>query len=209
MTRSFFAFIVTALILVSCAPTTRTVGSSFTDPGFKPGSVHSMLVQVKTDDLGERQALEGSAVAALTSSGISAGRSIDLLPPTRDIGDAASKRKIMNSGTDAVLVITPKQKKVVEEYIPPSYYPGHRRYSRYHSGYGDFYNVPGVIDGGYFIREPVATYDVALYALPHYRTLWTGQFTIRGSTGADFNALAGRFGPELVKRMGADGLLGP
>ena len=209
MNKCGFIAILSVLLLAACAPTTRTTGASFTDPAFTPGTVRSMVVQVKGSDLGERQTMENAIVAAVTQNGVSAGRSLDLLPPTRNIGETAARRAIMNSGTDAVLVITPKQKQMDEKYIPPSYSPGHRRYSRHHSGFGDYYFEPGFIQGGYYIREPVAAYDAALYSLPHYRALWTGQFTIRGSSGAEFTTLSGQFGTELVERMANDGVIAP
>ncbi|MBK7361020.1 MAG: hypothetical protein IPJ01_01560 [Micavibrio sp.] len=196
------------LLLAACAQVTATRGSSFTDPAFTGGGFSSLVIDARAGSLTEREAIERSAVAEAQRIGIPATASIDVLPPTRDTGEQARKRKIMNTGAAVVLEIHPREKQIVRDYIPGSRYrnsPWHHRGWRHgRHGYDDpfFYDEPSLI-----LEEPESHYEAILFTLPHYRKAWAGDLTTRGPTGMSFDDVAANYGRELVERLAADGML--
>ena len=196
------------LLLAACAQVTATRGSSFTDPAFTVGGFASLVIDARAGSLTEREAIERSAVMEAQRIGIPAMAGVDVLPPTRDTGEQARKRKIMNTGAAAVLEIRPREKQVVRNYIPGSRYrnsPWHHRGWRHgRHGYDDpfFYDEPSLI-----LEEPESHYEAILFTLPHYRKAWAGDLTTRGPTGMSFDDVAANYGRELVERLAADGML--
>lgn len=196
------------LLLAACAQVTATRGSSFTDPAFTAGGFSSLVIDARAGSLTEREAIERSAVMEAQRIGIPAMAGVDVLPPTRDTGEQARKRKIMNTGAAAVLEIRPREKQVVRNYIPGSRYrnsPWHHRGWRHgRHGCDDpfFYDEPSLI-----LEEPESHYEAILFTLPHYRKAWAGDLTTRGPTGMSFDDVAANYGRELVERLAADGML--
>ncbi len=195
------------LLLAACAPTTATRGASFVDPAYQGKFFTSLAVEAEAG-VQERDIIERNAVAKLQSAGITAQPSLSLFPPTRDYSQQTKRQMLGKTGLQGLLVITPSGKTIIEDYIPPSrpYYGGYGYHGRGHRGFGtgfgyDFYD-PGMI-----LREPQASYIASVYTLPKFDRAWTGDFTIRGSNGMDFNDVAGRFATELIQRLGRDGVV--
>jgi hypothetical protein len=192
-----------ALSLAGCAQTTITSGASFIDPAWSGRPLSPVVVDAVGADLNERHALETMAVAALQASGTEAQGGMNIVLPTRDYGESARRREIMNTGAAGVLEILPQEKRIEQEYVPGTYFPG-----RYHSygHHGGFYE-PGFYDSGFLRQEPHAYYKATLYTLPKYKAIWTGDFETVGPTGMDFNEVAARFAEQLVKKMQSDGVV--
>lgn len=209
--------VVSALALSSCAAQTSTRATSTIDPAYQGVTFNAFVVEVESG-LQERDIIERRAVAGLNNSGITAQPSLDILPATREYSQATRKRKISATGMQALLVITPADKRMLEEYIPPSYYSpyrGRRPHSTVFGGYGGGYGGGGFGIGmgygfyepGMLYREPQADYIASLYTLPNFNRAWTSEFTVTGTNGMDYNDVAGRFADVLIKRLKQDGVI--
>lgn len=203
--RLFVAFCA-LLSLAACAQVTRTSGAGVVDPGYH-GAVFSSLVIDARAGMAERDAIERSAAAEASRIGVTAYPSIDIVPPTRDKGEAQRRRDIMNTGAAAVLEIHPLQKQIVRDYIEGNhrYYRRHWDRHRWHDRYYDpfYYDEPPLI-----LEEPEARYEAVLYTLPHYNKAWAGEFTTRGPTGMSFVSVGANFGREIIERLAAGGMMG-
>ncbi|MBI2233410.1 MAG: hypothetical protein HYU57_00025 [Micavibrio aeruginosavorus] len=192
-------------LVAACAPLTSTTGSSVTDPAYRGGAFHALAVEAETG-LQERDSIERSAAAALNQADVQARISLDILPPTRDYGQAGRRRAMIASGAEGLLVITPGRKQVIENYIPPSYFPRYGGYGHYHPhdryGFSAGFYEPGTI-----LRQPQATYTASIYALPGFDRVWTAELTTQGSYDMDFNTLGARFAEGLVARLVQDGMI--
>lgn len=211
-----FILALTAIIFLSaCAQQTSTRTTSFTDPAYQGVRFSSLAIEAEAG-LQEREIIERTASARLGAMNMTTLSSLDVMPPTRDYNQATRKRRMIDSGMQGLLVITPANKQIVEDYIPGSHfnpgftpYAGYGRYGRRdHFGIGGGMNFGGgFYDPGIVLREPQSTYIASIYSLPQFDRVWTAEFSVRGANGMDFNAVAGRFAEVLVRRLGADGLI--
>lgn len=200
--------------LTGCAQQTSSRISSFVDPAYQ-GTVFTSLAVEAESGLQEREIIERTATARLNAAGINTVASLDLLPPTRDYSQPTRKRKMVNSGMQGLLVITPADKRIIEDYIPgtrfgPGFspYAGYGRYGRYdHFGVGGGMNFGGYYDPPVVLHEPQADYIASIYALPKFDRVWTAEFSVRGASGMDFDAVAGRFAETIIRRLASDGLI--
>lgn len=203
-----FLIIISMLFLVTaCAQVTRSSGGSFTDPAFRGAAFTSIIVDARTDNLAERQAIENSAANTLETAGVKTGVSIDIVPPTRRTGETSRRRAIMNTGAASVLEIIPHEKQIVRDYVPGSHfnnYYNRRHWDRRYRDYDPFYDEPPLI-----LEEPEGRYEATLYTLPNYDIVWTADFTTRGPTGMSFENVGANFARELVERMANDGIIPP
>ncbi len=194
--------------LAACAQVTATRGTGYIDPAYRGAAFSSLVIDARVNGLAEREAIERNAVMEAQRIGVPATASIDIVPPTRDTGEQARKRKIMNTGAAAVLEIHPREKQIVRDYVPGSRYRHgswhHRGWRHDRHGYDDpfFYDDPPMIS-----EEPQARYEAVLFTLPHYRKAWAGDFTTRGPTGMSFDEVAGNFGREVIEQLAADGMI--
>lgn len=204
---------VAALTLSACAAQTSTRATSTIDPAYQGVMFNALVVEVESG-LQERDIIERRAVAMLNNSGITAQPSLDILPATREYAQATRKRKISATGMQALLVITPTDKRMLEEYIPPTYYNpyrGRRAHSNVFGGYGGGgFGIGmgyGIYEPGMLYREPQADYIASIYTLPNFDRAWTSEFSVTGTNGMDYNDVAGRFADVLIKRLRADGMI--
>lgn len=215
-TKPFFVaslIAIAALSLSACAAQTSTRATSTIDPAYQGVMFSALVVEVESG-LQERDIIERRAVASLNNSGITAQPSLDILPVTREYAQATRKRKIAATGMQALLVITPADKRMLEEYIPPSYYNpyrGRRAHSNVFGGYGGGgFGVGvgyGIYEPGMIYREPQADYIASIYTLPNFDRAWTSEFSVTGTNGMDYNDIAGRFADVLIKRLKQDGMI--
>lgn len=197
------------LIVAACAPLITTSGSSATDPAYRGGVFRTLAVEAEAG-LQEREAIERSAITALQQSGVAARASLDIIPPTREYGQAGRRRAMIATGAQGLLVITPGRKQVIEDYIPPSYFPRYGGYGHYHphDRFGDRFGFgAGFYEPGTILRQPQANYAASIYALPGFERVWTAELTTRGTYDMDFNTLGARFAEGLVARLVQDGMI--
>jgi hypothetical protein len=196
------------LMLAACGQVTATRGASFTDPAYSGTVFNSIVVDTRSGNLAERQMIEASAVDTLQRTGASAIPGMNVVPPTRDTGETARRRKIMNTGAQGVLEILPRERQIVQSYMPGTQYRDFRRHrdSWNRDAYWDdpFYYDPPLV-----LEEPEVRYEATLYALPHYDKVWTADITTRGPTGMSFDEVGANFGRELIERLAKDGLVNP
>jgi len=205
------AAVLLAFALTACGPATQTRGVSYIDPDYRDRRFESVVVEADKDNLQERTALEHAAVKELRERGIDAVASLDLVPPTRTYSAAKLRSVLRASGKQALLTIATSDKRLVEDYVPPSpsYYD--RRRNRFPVHYGVGVGTSGIgydgFVGGMVLHEPEAQYDVTLYALPSMNKSWTGGFTTRGPDGMSFETVGASFAGQLVDRLAADNMI--
>jgi hypothetical protein len=195
------------IVLAACAQVTATRGATFVDPAWQGTRLNSIVVDTRSGTLGERQAIETSAVATLQRTGASAIPGMNVVPPTRDTGETARRRKIMNTGAQAVLEIEPREHQIVESYMPGTQYRDMRRHHRYGFDRDAYWDDPFYYDPPLVLQEPEIRFEATLYSLPHYDKIWTADITTRGPTGMSYDEVAANFGRELVERLAKDGLV--
>lgn len=206
--------LVVLLALGGCAQQTSTRATSYTDPAFRNVMFSTLAVEAEAG-LQEREIIERTAAARLNGAGVATLASLDIMPPTRNYSPATRKRQMINSGMQGLLVVTPADKRVIEDYIPGSRmgpgfmpYAGYGRFGRRdYVGIGTGMHFGGYYDPGIILREPQAGYVASIYSLPQFDRVWTAEFSVRGANGMDFNAVAGRFAEILVRRLAEDGLI--
>ena len=197
------------LCATACAPQTSTMGSSIIDPAYRGGPFRSLVVEAEAG-LQERDIIESTASHWLNQAGVPAQVSLALLPPTREPTVTERRRAMAGSGAQGLLLVTPVQKEVIRDYIPPSHFPiyGYGSHGRRHdhfgigTGFGFGHYDPGVV-----LHEPQARYEASLYTLPQFTRVWTAELSTRGASGMDFNAVAERFAGALVQRLAQDGMI--
>lgn len=199
-----FLIVIASLLLGACV---QTRVASYVDPAYRGGAkIGSMVVAADTQQLGEREALETAAVAALKDRGVRAVRMIDLVPPTRPAGPSAEAAALRAAGTQAVLRIALERRGVATRYVPPPPFWGDPFFPYYGYGYGSY---PGAFFGpvpaGSWVEEPMARYAATLQDTARGATIWKGEAAARG--GSDFSDIASKVARDLVARLGEDGLI--
>lgn len=202
-----YFLLIPMVLLAGCAQVTATRGSSAVNPEFRGRVLTSLVVDADAENLAEREAIERGAVMTLQNSGMRAAiAAIDIVPPVRDVGETLHRRKIMNSGAQAVLEIRTRGHRIVETYTGNRYYPyGYRdRWHARHGFYDPFFAEPPLL-----LEEPQVQYQAAIYLLPSGDEIWQGDFTTHGPTGMTFEEVGAHFGRELVERLAKDGVITP
>lgn len=200
---------IAVLILTACASSTITDGSSFTDPGWNGSPAKSIMVQVVNAPLGEQKAIEDGITTALAKRGLNVGSSYRLFLPTRDYSLKEKNQMINDSGYETRLTITPYDREMVGEYIPPSSGPfgtfgyGSGGGGRFGGGIG--YGID--FGRGYSTEEPIVRYKTDLYIIQDNRRIWTGDYTARGASGMSYDQMGEQFADEIIEKLVADGLI--
>lgn len=198
--------LVAVAFLSGCAQTTSSNAQSFIDPAWKGERYPAVLVEVKSNDLRERSAIERSAVGALNEAGVFAVAGMDVFLPTRTYTASERRNLARSQHVSAVITIEPGRKTIERSYTPPmKHYP----YGGFGWGSGG-HSAVGVgvgLDTGLLLEEPIVTYSVSLAPLSTEKIVWVGDFATRGPTGMDFNTVGKRFAGYLVRRLQDDGMI--
>ena len=208
LTTLLLAF--TVLAIAACGPATRTESVSFIDPDYNGTKFTHVIIRATNAGLQETKALENGTAAALTEANVKADTVINMVPPTRTQDEGQLKQLYKSSGAQAVIVIHAQNKAVLNE-IERDDGPGVYPYGGFGWGSSGRTNVGMGVGIGmprYYIRqEPKATYNVAIYELPHMAKIYTSEFDIHGPSGFDYNDLAEHIGPAIVEKLQKDGLI--
>ncbi len=202
-----YLILVVTLLIVSCA---RTDVHSFKDPKFATHQFQSIVVYAPSMGLQEREVVESTAVAALTSKGIPAIRSMEIVPPTRNLSVNEAAVEIMATGYEAVLFFFETGKGTTETYVPPTYYPGSSTSTVNVVGNTAYVNTqtnPGYTTGGYSISKPVSAYSAALLHTRTGEVAWQADLSARGSAFDDYENLAKSSARSAVADLSRKGLL--
>ncbi|GEM_PF-1201026 len=225
------------LLLSACGRTTSSNATSFVDPSFSTAQAPShIFVSAERAGLKEQDAIEQGLVTALIETGLKATKGSHIYLPTRSYSDKEKRNLAIETGAQAVLLITPEDKDVHEVYTQPDefgyahdpFYRDHRYSPTYGYGpYDPYYYGPRTRVGAYggsrsgvsvgvgfpigyggtLYREPEAKYRAELYLLPQFSRVWVAEFSIRGPDGMGWNNLARRLGDVMLKKMGEDGVV--
>ena len=193
------------LITSACSQGSLTKGDSYADPGWNGVAAQSMIVQVNTDSLAERKAIEDAVTTALQDRNLRSVQSYTLFPPTRDYSERERESIIGETSYETTLVITPYDHEVISQYSPPASYPfGSVGYGS--GGYGGV-GIGIGFDRGYYSEEPLVRYKADLYLITDKRKLWTSDYSSQGHTGMDYQSLGKSFSTDLVNSLEEDGLI--
>jgi len=202
-----------ALVLAACVKTEVT---SYTDPAFRPdGKFASVLVAAFGTGLQETQTVESAAVQAFAAKGVRALRSLDVIPPTRQMTEAEIAAAIQATGAASLLMIVATEKGATQHYVPPSYTPGD--ISGAINTVGPFAQLhlrqsPGHFSPGYTVSKPNARYFAMLGDLGNGGIVWMAEVAAREASllplaTADHDALARSMAGEVVAKLAMDGVI--
>lgn len=205
-----------AMFLAGCVA--RTQLASFRDPGFSNERAYdSVVVMVATESLADRADLEAYGVRKLSEKGVTAVRSVDIIPIRSD--DRSMKELVKQAGAQALLVFHAIDQDVSSTYIPPTLVqPGTvtaQNYGLAHQtggtwfqdGYTTYSVTPPVVAGDYTIDKPVGRYGALLIDAYTEEIVWLAEGRSRGNALARFGDLHRSMGEETVRQLFEDGVL--
>ncbi|WP_375585517.1 hypothetical protein [Cyclobacterium xiamenense] len=198
------------LLLTSCAPSVRIIGS-WTSPEKKTTEGYSSLfVTALTQNILARQTVEAQLEETIRSQGVSVTGSFTVIPPGFK-SEEADKEKILEEirklGSEAILTVTLLDQTSETRYVPGTtvYAPmgiGFR--GRFWSYYGT-YN-PYMYDPGYYTTDKNYYLEANLYDTETEQLVWSCQSeTTNPSSLEKFST---SFAKAVVEQLLRDGLIG-
>lgn len=179
------------LVLGACV-VARTEVTSFKDPAYSEKPQFSSVIVFTTGmALDEKTAVETAAVQAFSDRGARALRGMDVVPPTRQLGDAELIETVLATGVQTVLVVSAGGKGHEETYVPPALYVG---------------QTFSTITGGYPISKPKAGYSAILIDTSTGSAVWQADALSRGKAFAEFSDLARSMAEKAVAKLYEDGV---
>ncbi|GAA4432008.1 hypothetical protein GCM10023188_20100 [Pontibacter saemangeumensis] len=181
-TRAFLSFLSMLLVgagLYGCAPSTRITGT-WKNPEVGNRDYDRIVVAAITDNIRARQTVETDMQTQLQQRGITAIRSMDLLPPTvSEDGPDVNKllQKIKDQDYGAILTVALLDEETETRYVPGNY--GYAPVTRF-GWYGRFrgyytYWLPTLYEPGYYTEEKIYFLETNLYDVHTENLLWSAQ----------------------------------
>lgn len=164
------------LFLASCV---QSEVVSYTDPAQRSAVKYSSVLVVALGmGLQETAAVEGAATDAFSGEGVRARRSLDVIPPTRQMSGEEIGAAIRAAAVQSLLIIAPTEKGVTSTYVPPKYKPG--EITGTVQPFGDMYLVQlhqarGSFSGGYTVSNPNARYAAVVADWQTARVVWQAE----------------------------------
>ncbi len=205
----FFIVVTIFLSLTGCYATTAV--TSYTDPDYRNTTKFQNVMVFGTGmNLELRQLCESETVNELTKNNAKGIRSIDYIPPTRELSDDEINEILIKTKVDSLLFITLIDTSIDSTYVPQTYHEGNS-YSTVNVignyAYVNTYSSPGYTTGGYNIEEARATYESTLHDVKNNRTAWKADGDSQGDLGVNFKDLTVSASKETVLKLIEDGLL--
>ena len=172
------------LLLSACGRTTSSNATSFVDLSFSSAQAPShIFVSAERAGLEEQDAIEQGLVTALIETELKATKGSLIYLPTRTYSDKEKRKLAIETGAQAVLLITPEDKDVHEVYTQPDefgyahdpFYRDHRYSPTYGYGpYDPYYYGP---------RTRVGAYGGSRSGVRHGapRQVWSRRLSVCGS----------------------------
>ncbi len=194
--RAFYilALSLSAVVLISCASSTRLI-ESWHDENYTDGSkLESVLVLGVFKDDTKRRAFEAKFVEVVNAGGKQAIAGYTLMPETDDYNDEQDIiAAVSKTNADAVLITSYKGTDQQQRYIPPSvdYAPAMTYGGYYGSYYGSAYRR--VYKPGYTVTDTIVSLETRVYAVGSKKLIWAGNTKSVNSASSD------KVTEELVK----------
>lgn len=178
MGRTFFLFIVWAIGIGGCMPSSQ-ITSSWSPPKHTPVLFKKIIVLglIRDRDRSLREEMEQALAASLRRQGQEAVCACDLYSPKEfdQLQEQAALAKLKHSGADGVLTIVLLDKERERYYIP-----GHMQYTPYGLYYDRFWGYSKTLYGriyspGYYTSNTKYFWETNLYDLQADRLLYSAQ----------------------------------
>lgn len=198
------------LLLSSCAPSVRIIGS-WTSPEKKLTEGYSRLfVTALTKNVLARQTVESHLEETIRSQGVSVTGSFAVIPPGFN-AEEADKEKILEEirklGTEAILTVT-----LLDQTNETRYVPGNTMYAPigvgFHGRFWSYYGTynPYMYDPGYYTTDKNYYLEANLYDTETEQLVWSCQSeTTNPSSLEKFST---SFAKAVVEQLLRDGLIG-
>ena len=186
------------LFLFSSCASVATNVTAIKNPEAQQVKLKKILVVAFIPDLDFKITTEKNVAIELTSLGIEAIPSVQLLPPVKKYSAEDFLKTIKQNKIDGVLMIEIEDIHNEKIYIPET---------SYSSGEADFYGNSIYFQsstsefGGFTISKPVAKFVVKLFDTKTGKLVWMGVVKCRGNGFASYNDLTQALGEELVKNL--------
>jgi hypothetical protein len=195
-----------AFLLMGCTGSTE-IARSWKNPEYTAKPFRSLLVVAISKDAIARGTVEGDVVKELEAQNISARMGIELFPPLlfkETISKEAARQKVIESGADAVLLITPLSDQKTETYVPGAmvYTPSAGSVAMYGYWY-DTWNM--AYTQGAYISSRQVVLQSNLYRAADEALLWEARSEITDPSSLSKSART--YAKVLVAKMFSDGAL--
>jgi len=223
MKNLIYSLLVTVLFVIfsscsSMAPTTMTGSWKSPELAGSAKKFNKIIVFAVVNDLSKRKAAENAVVLELLRKKINAVSSLSVFEPGYFDADSDGKldddktkefiqEKLKSLGFDGVIVITVKDIKEEEHYVPGTvvnynprpYYYGH--YGYYYSSYNTVYYP------GYYKKSKEVFLEANVYDVDSEKLLWSGQTETSNPNSLD--GFVKSFSKTLVDNLIADKVIKP
>jgi hypothetical protein len=184
----FFLFVMIPVFIFSCtAPTYLT---NWRDANYNT-KFNKILVVALIKDLEFRKAYEEKVSLALFDDGVTAGKSLNLLPYKDEISKADLEKVVTDGKFDGLLIMKYKGTKTTDVSYNSSYY------DYYHNWYGGY--------GGYIERHKTVNMESILFSVEKKKPVWAGQTKTNDAWNAD--ELAKSIAEEVVANLKLEKLI--
>ncbi|WP_160717237.1 DUF4136 domain-containing protein [Chitinophaga solisilvae] len=201
---------VTLIFLMAACGTTVHMTGTWKDASAAPGGYHEIMVAGLSSNVNARQTVENQLAAALGKYGVTAGKSLDVFPPSfdpkNDNDREAMAKKVEAAGYKAILTVSLVNKEAESRYVPGtvSYapYPVYGWYGNFWRYYGYMYS--SVYSPGYYTTDKTYFLESNLYDLDKEgKLVWSGQSeTVNPNSLESFAAAYGKVVADALKNGG-------
>lgn len=170
-----------AILLTGCGSATQITGTWKSPEVSAPAQYNRIIVAALSDNAVARQTVEAHLQTRLQEHGITATKSIDILPPAlmRDGKTTADAllNKIKGDGHDAILTVALVNTETETRYVRGSTtYTPMTRFAWYGTFRGYYtYWAPTFYDPGYYREDKVYFLETNLYDANTEKLLWSAQ----------------------------------
>jgi len=196
--RKFLLLPILVVLLAGCASTSVT---AIRNPAIADISYSRILIVVPFNDLALRGYAETQFVKDFLDAGVTALRSMDVVPPIQKYTDAEWNKIIEQHHIDGVMVVSLTNVGSSQSYVPQS-----SRTTSSASIYGNtvYGRSQTTTSGGYYISEPNMNFEISLFDAATGSIAWKATTYTDGNAYANTNTLLGSLAAEVVKKYEKD-----
>jgi hypothetical protein len=172
------------LLLGACGPKV-SVTHAWKDPDYKPYPIRSVMVLGVAHNRGTRGAYETLLADAFAKRGVSALRSIDVMPPLVEVDEENVREAIEGRNVDVIFATRVLDVETAHDYVPPSTIVTGNYYNTWNSpGYYDNfwgyapYAWGTVTTPGYYVDSKTYLIESTVWDAKSGEMIWTAQTSI-------------------------------
>ena len=161
----FGTLVLTTFLLTGCSQTKVT--SVWVDQEYEGDGIDDVFVVGVTKDGGLRRIFEDEFVTLFKQSGVKAISSYRLLPDEDLRDEKKLDSKVIESGSDTILMTRILDIRKDTQYIPPDYV--------YTGGWHGYYNRAYMVSPGHTVEYETAVLETNLYDLKTDKLIWSAR----------------------------------